>query len=71
MRKLQNIRIKLDDEYELSLAQGRGTYSKSDTVEIAMFNSRGNFVKLANTDDVLGWIDGKALYHFLKNHYGE
>jgi len=68
---INNVRIKLDDEYKLSLAQGLGAYGDNDTVEIAMFNSRGDFVKLANTDDVLGWIDGKALYHFLKNHYGE
>ena len=68
---INNVRIKLDDEYELSLAQGIGAYGDNKTVEIAMFNSRGDFVKLANNDDVLGWIDGQALYHFLKNHYGE
>lgn len=69
--KHSNIRIKLDKENELSLAQGDGVYATDNTVEIAMFNSRGDFVKLADSDDVLGWVDGNALYHFLKNYYGE
>lgn len=66
-----NIRIRINDEYELSLAQENGTYPKSDTVEIALFNSRGDFVPINEGNVVLGWVDGKQLYQFLAQFYGD
>lgn len=66
-----NIRLRINDEYELSLSQGNCTYSQSDTVEIAMFNSRGDYVNLNEENVILGWVDGKQLYELLAQFYGD
>lgn len=50
-------RLKLNENVEVSVVGGgRGLYGDGvETFEIAAFDSSGNFIKLANNDDVLGW----------------
>lgn len=50
-------RLRLNENVEVSVVGGgRGLYGDGvETFEIAAFDSSGNFIKLANNDDVLGW----------------
>jgi hypothetical protein len=58
MRNKQII-IKLSDDTNLSILQGRDANSTDDTVEFWDMVS----------DDVTGYADGKKLYEYLKNFY--
>ena len=50
-------RLRLNENVEVSVVGGgTGLYGDGvETFEIAAFDSSGNFIKLANNDDVLGW----------------
>lgn len=50
-------RLRLNENVEVSVVGGgQGLYGDGvETFEIAAFDSSGNFIKLANNDDVLGW----------------
>tara|TARA_Y100000389_G_scaffold151401_1_gene151157 strand:- start:2017 stop:2202 length:186 start_codon:yes stop_codon:yes gene_type:complete len=58
MRNKQII-IKLSDDTNLSILQGRDANSTDDTVEFWDMTS----------EDVTGYADGKKLYDYLKNFY--
>jgi hypothetical protein len=50
-------RLKLNEAVEVSVVGGgRGVYGDGvQTFEVAAFDASGNFIKLAEVDDVLGW----------------
>ena len=50
-------RLRLNENVEVSVVGGgQGLYGDGvETFEIAAFDSSGNFIKLGNGDDVLGW----------------
>ena len=59
-RTKSNFSMKFANGYTVSLAMGEGMYSTAGdegftSVEVAAWDSDGNWVKLGNNDDVIGW----------------
>ena len=59
-RTKSNFSMKFANGYTVSLAMGEGMYSTAGdegftSAEVAAWDSDGNWVKLSDNDDVIGW----------------